>query len=138
MDPPDLPGRADDQDQSVWFDLLFARRAACQPRSGRGVSSRFDSGHESHGPHPALPPRTCRDGLLVLALRGLHLGSGYYGCLHHQREVLSLWILTNNTNTDLKKGSICQSRPRTRSSPHLESPCWRPASLPVLLLVWWA
>src|SRR5262249_48215929 len=89
MDAPDLPGRTHDQHQFVWFNLLFAGRAACQPRPGRGHSSRFDFIHESDRPYPALPPRTYRDDLLVLALRGLRLGRGYHGCLHHQRELLS-------------------------------------------------
>src|SRR5215471_7108051 len=105
MAPPDLPGRAHDQDQSVRFDLLFAGRAACQSRGGWRVSSWLDSGHESHRSYSLLPSLTYRDDLLVLALRGLRLGSGYYSCLHHQRGLLSLWILTN-INTRPKKAWI--------------------------------
>src|SRR6516162_2664671 len=130
MAPSDLPGRAHDKDQSVRFNLLFAGRAACQSRGGWRVSSRLDSGHESDGSHSPLPSRTYRDDLLVLALRGLRLGSGYYSCLYHQRRLLSLWILTN-INTRPKKAWIYQFRLPTRSSPLLESPCWRLASLPV-------
>src|SRR6516165_2074069 len=128
MAPPDLPGRTHDQYQSVRFDLLFAGRAACQSRRGWRVSSRIDSGHESHRSYSPLPSRTYRDDLLVLALRGLRLGSGYYSRLHYQRWLLGLWTLMNIR----EKGWIYQFQPPTLLLPLLESSCWRPVSLPVL------